>query len=600
MVRTWEIITSADAPAPSAGLDLTWLIDGLVNPIPNRASDQGLAVFDDVPIVSEVAGRVAHRVGILADEHRLVEEVGVTVHPVHARIHLRVKVREAVASIVLAVARALVVDGTRVKLADALVAVLEVATAATLVAHAPKDDRGVVTVAQNHAVDAVDKGRDPRGHTADALVCVILQIRLVHAVKPVVVEHRVHALGVRVVGRADGVDVVLLHQEHVAQHRLRRHGAPVERVSVVTVHPFEEDALPVDVDKRSVNLDVAETILCAECHLVIALFVALDDAHGVEVGCLGGPRQEVVELKGDVDDLDGVFGHIGDDFGQAAHLVALRVEEAGDEHLLPDVAGTVVERKAYVHRTPAVARCRIKAARDVMVTDGGLRSAVDVNVAEDAAHAEHVLAFEVAAVRPAENLHGYTVGACADIVGDVELCHVVRALRADIVAVDVDESGTVNASEVDVGALALAVGGFEVEDADIRAHGVDAVVLAAVVEARACLNVGRGVAVGIFNVAVDGTVVALHLPVGGNGDGVPVGHVVVLLIEIQRTLRWFAHELEAPCPVQALIGRALRLDPRRGVVGRVVSHGLFRGIGHKRGVAGFLVFGKTGLVFPIW
>ena len=156
-----------------------------------------------------------------------------------------------------------------------------------------------------------------------------------------------------------------------------------------------------------------------------------------------------------------------------------------------------------------------------MVTHGHAGGAVEINIAEDTRHAEHVLTFEVAAVAPAEHLNGEAVFALVEILREVEFSYVVGALCiAHILSVEPNEGCGVDAAEVDEGALSVPVFG-EVEGAHVGTHGVDAVVASAVVEARTSLDEGRRVGVGIFHVAVDGAVIALHFPVGGHGDGIP-------------------------------------------------------------------------------
>ena len=234
-----------------------------------------------------------------------------------------------------------------------------------------------------------------------------------------------------------------------------------------------------------------------------------------------------------------------------------------------------------------------------MVAHGRAGHIIYIYVAEYARHAEHVLALQIRAVRPAEHLHGQRVLAFAQVLGQVELGHIVGALRvAHVPAVEPYEGGGIDTAEVDIGAACLPALG-QGEGAHVGTYGIDTVVLAAVVEAGTGLDEGRCIGMGIFHVAVDGPVIALHLPVGGNGNRVPRRHVVALLPEVQRTLRRFGHEVEAPRAVEAAVERTLRIGPRRGVVGRIGEHLPLRGVGHEGGRTRFLVFGKHGLVLPV-
>ena len=234
--------------------------------------------------------------GVFADEHRLVERVDILIHPFHTWIHLRIEIAEAVAAKFFSVARSFVVDGTTVQTTGRIVAGLEIAAASGFVTQAPEDDRRMVAVAQHHAVNAIHKGRNPRRHVADRLVSMVFEVGLIHRIKSEVIEHGVHLGRVRIVGRTDGIDVVLLHQQHVTQHRLHRHGTAVEGVRIVAVRTLEEHALAVDVHQRAAYFDVSEAILGGEGHLVLAS-LALDDVQCVEVRRLGRPELQVLQRR---------------------------------------------------------------------------------------------------------------------------------------------------------------------------------------------------------------------------------------------------------------------------------------------------------------
>ena len=214
LVRAGEVVARVEAE--DALLDFLRFVDGLVHPVPDAAADGRIAVLNDVPVFREVADGVAHGVGILAEEHRLVHVRRVAVHPSHARVHLRVEVGETSAAEAAVGAGALVVDGAAVEAFGRVVAGAEVLAVACLVAEAPHYYRGMVAVAQDHAVDTVHEGRHPRLAVGDALVRVVLEVSFVAGVEAVVVVHGIHAGVVGVVRGADGVDVVLLHEEHVA------------------------------------------------------------------------------------------------------------------------------------------------------------------------------------------------------------------------------------------------------------------------------------------------------------------------------------------------------------------------------------------------
>ena len=234
-----------------------------------------------------------------------------------------------------------------------------------------------------------------------------------------------------------------------------------------------------------------------------------------------------------------------------------------------------------------------------MVADAHVGHVVEVDVAEDAAHAEHILTLQVGAVAPAEHLYGQAVLAAAQMVGQVELRHVVGALGITYVfTVEPYERSTVDAAEMNQRAAALPSLG-QGEGAYIAAHRIDAVVGTAVIKSRTSLDERRSVGVRVLNVGIDGTVVALHLPVGGNGNRIPAAHVVVRLVEVRGALRGLAHKVEAPSTVEVEITIVDRRGPRCVVVGTVGQHSGFTLVGHVGSYGRFFVFGKDCFVFPV-
>ncbi len=183
-------------------------------------------------------------------------------------------------------------------------------------------------------------------------------------------------------------------------------------------------------------------------------------------------------------------------------------------------------------------------------------------------------------------------------VADVKFGIVVRSLGvADIFAVDPDECGGVDASEVEHCASSAPVGRY-VERAFVGAYWVDAVVDTSVIEAFTGVDEWRGVGVGILDVGVDRLVVALHFPVGGYGYGVPGRCVEALVVEVKRTFRGVVDEVELPCSVEAQIAVVDRFCPWGGVVGFVGEHCRFRCVGHHCGCPLLFVLFENRFVFP--
>ena len=214
---------------------------------------------------------------------------------------------------------------------------------------------------------------------------------------------------------------------------------------------------------------------------------------------------------------------------------------------------------------------------------------VEIDAAEDARHTEHVLALQVRTVTPAVYLHHHAVLARLQVGREFELRHVVGSLGiAHVLAVEPYLRTAVDAAEMHHGALAEPFG-RHAEGAGIGTDGIDGIVLATVIEPRTGRNERRGVAVGIFHVAVDGTVIPLHLPAGRHGNGVPSlgrgclahGRFVHDTHTLVASCGWFCLEPELPLAVEQLVETALGFRPGSGIVSLVGQHLLLGSIGHE-------------------
>ena len=230
-------------------------VDTLVHPVPDATAYHAAGVvFDIIPIFVEVADRITHRVCIFAKEERLVALLFVLLlHRLDGRIHAGIHVGDPVLSFV--------VDRARIEFACFLVYGVEVLAVAGLVAHRPEDDGRVVLVALDHADHTVYIGRQPAFLVADRMVAVALDIGFVHHVEAIVIVQCVHLGVVRVMARADRVQVITFEKQYILDHRLDRNRFPLLRMDVVAVSPFEEHLFVVDVYPLVLDLDLAETEL---------------------------------------------------------------------------------------------------------------------------------------------------------------------------------------------------------------------------------------------------------------------------------------------------------------------------------------------------
>ena len=90
LVRTRIVISRSKTI--DAFLHESWVVDGLIYPVPNATTDGCIRTFHHIPIFAQVTNGIAHGVSIFTEEHGFVKVRCVLVHPVHARIHFRVEV----------------------------------------------------------------------------------------------------------------------------------------------------------------------------------------------------------------------------------------------------------------------------------------------------------------------------------------------------------------------------------------------------------------------------------------------------------------------------------------------------------------------------
>ena len=287
-------------------------------------------------------------------------------------------------------------DGTRIKLAYGCITGIHVASLAILIAKTPKDDARMIAVAKHHAHITVHESGGPRRVARQAVVAVAFKVCFVHHEEAVGIEHGIHLRLARIVAGAHGVDVGLLHQSDVAKHGGHIDITAIERMGIVDIRPFEEDALAVDghifvclcVDE----LDVAEAVFSAEDHfLLLAIELADDDI--VEIWFLCIPGMEAFQQFGGQVDVGACASEL--------HLLLLLCNDftLGIKEFKPVGAATVqacaiVDVECHIEAT-ALAIGALAQDRNDMVADERLRLGYETDIAMDTAQSPHILPFEV-------------------------------------------------------------------------------------------------------------------------------------------------------------------------------------------------------------
>ena len=121
----------------------------------------------------------------------------------------------------------------------------------------------MVLVALDHPLHAVEEQRLPGGIVRQAIAGVVavvvrLDVGFVDHVQPEPIAEPVPLGRVRVVGRAHGVHVELLHERDVTHHEVVRHVLPTLGIDLVAVGALDQNRLPVDEQAAVPDFHLAE------------------------------------------------------------------------------------------------------------------------------------------------------------------------------------------------------------------------------------------------------------------------------------------------------------------------------------------------------
>ena len=367
-------------------------------------------------------------------------------------------------------------------------------------------------------------------------------IRLIHHVDPVPVAQLEKERVRRVVGGAHAVDVELFHERDVPQQFLRRHGIAARRGAVMMVDAAELDCLPVQ------EIDAAPDL-----HRLKAVPLAYDLAH-VAAHILQG-QIEIVELRL----LRVPLPHV--EIFKAELPVSRAAGDRRDD-LVPIQEGGLHRTRRRIHRQINIQRVPhsvfLGAAR--VVPDMGALRLIEQHIAEDPVVAEHVLTLQIGAVGPLVH-HGHQlVAAVEDLIRQVELRRIMRALGIPhIASVEIDLDARRRPEEGDhKAALRL----FHVKKSPVHAYGIIGAVDRPKLPGRHIHpcglvrgNPGRVIFKLILLIDVKGLLIPSKLPAGRDRDPVKIDRI---RIKIDRDIIHLLIVFKVPLPAQKLYQRAGR------------------------------------------
>ena len=166
----------------------------------------------------------------------------------------------------------------------------KVGTIAALVAQAPKEDTWVVLVTLGHTDDAVKEGIVPVGRRSQcAPQSMGFDIGLIHHIHADTVAQLIPTRTVRIVTRADSIDVSLLHQSQVLLHQFLRHDTSRIRIMLMTVYATNLDGFAINEQLSVMNRDGTETHLLDNLLGDGAITLLQLECEGIEMGMLSRP-----------------------------------------------------------------------------------------------------------------------------------------------------------------------------------------------------------------------------------------------------------------------------------------------------------------------
>ena len=275
--------------------------DALIDPIPDKAALILRNRIRHARVALQRAERGTHRMRVFAQDEGLFGVRGdEALHLGRRGIHLAFYI--AGIGIAPVVEDPLVMHQARgILFAQKAAHLVDVFSAKALVAAAPQQDAGVVFVAFEHAVCAVQHRRAPFGpiprqslvRPAALPAAVRFQVRFVDDIQPVCIAQIIPLGAVGIVAGAHGVDVTALHKLHIVFHLLARYAAPCAAAPFMAVYAPEHNALSVQQHQPVLQFKPAKARLAAHRFQRTANGIAERNGIRVQRGILGAPQMRV-------------------------------------------------------------------------------------------------------------------------------------------------------------------------------------------------------------------------------------------------------------------------------------------------------------------
>ena len=245
------------------------LVYGVVAPLPHKSSASGFVAVEELEVVLQISGTVAHGMAVFAQDVRLVAiTIYVLSHLGYGWIHSAVEIQIAVVifSLAVCILCALVVGEAGFVIGlDPCQSLFKCHSVCTLISHGPDYNAWAVLVPDDAALHTVKYRLAELRIVCDRLIppcCLVvpiiirieqftwtmcLYVSLVYHIESIFVTEFIEIRSIWIVACPYGVDIVLFHQRHVLDNLFSADGKSCHRVGVVSVHSVELDRHAVDV-----------------------------------------------------------------------------------------------------------------------------------------------------------------------------------------------------------------------------------------------------------------------------------------------------------------------------------------------------------------
>ena len=274
--------------------------DSVIAPFPHKSSAHPVVIVDQLKIVFQIPGTVAHRVAILNQKKRLTSilfKILLNLGNIWIHSTVQIQVGIIIGHIIISVSCAFIVgDSPWIKVFGPSQSLLKIASVCAFIAHGPHKNTGPVPVPYHHALHPIQNGLLPRRIVGNGFIpslkpvgiCVFsvidhvrsmgFDIRLIHDHEPISVTQLIKIWRVRIMAGADGIEIMLFHHGKILFKLLHTNGKSSNRIRIMTIHSMYLYLLTIQIQNLVLYFNGTKT------HKIGDGFLLCLDHKGVQIG----------------------------------------------------------------------------------------------------------------------------------------------------------------------------------------------------------------------------------------------------------------------------------------------------------------------------